>query len=345
MPSQREGSHSTTQAELLTRYFRSDGYSVTAVSSKSSRVGRLVDVALSLIRNRNRVDILMIEVYSGLSFVLADVASWIGKLFGIPTVLALHGGGFPEFESNNPGWVRRVLNRARAVVAPSTFLANAVGKATGHFVRVIPNVLSDFPNVAPRRDSAPLRLLWMRSFHPIYNPLMAVEAFSLVKKRFPDATLVMAGSDKGLEQSVRQRVSDEGLGGSVTFPGFVVGEEKAEAFSSASVYINTNTVDNSPVSVIEAWAYGVPVVSTKVGGIPDMVTDGISGLLVESGDAAGMAEKIASVIESPEVADALSQNGFEAAKRSAWDSVGPLWASVFEDARRNAESAKVEQLA
>jgi len=193
MPSQSGGNHSTTQAQLLADYFRLDGYDVTTVSSKDSRIGRLFDVAYSIIRNRNRIDILFIEVYSGLSFVLADMGSWIGKLFGIPSVLVLHGGNLPEFASEHPRWVKRVLSRARVVAAPSSFLADAMGKR-GHLVRVVPNVLGEFPDTSTEKEplSTP-KLLWMRSFHPIYNPLMAVKAFSLLKKKFPEATLVMAG--------------------------------------------------------------------------------------------------------------------------------------------------------
>lgn len=343
MPSQSGGNHSTTQAQLLVKYFRSDGYEVDAVSNKKSRIGRLIDVGYSIIRNRNRIDILLIEVYSGLSFVLADMGSWIGKMLGIPSVLVLHGGNLPELAAEHPRWVKRVLARARVVAAPSSFLAEAMGKK-GQFVRVVPNVTSEFPASTPKRSGEP-RLLWMRSFHPIYNPLMAVDMFSLLKQKFPKATMVMAGSDKGLEKTTRQYAAEKGLTDSVTFPGFLTAERKRTEFSGANIYINTNTTDNSPVSVIEAWAYGLPVVSTNVGGIPHLISDGVNGLLVNSGDAEGMAAKIESLISSPDLAKSLARNGREGAMRFSWESVGPLWANVFDAARRKEKSVEVEQLA
>lgn len=343
MPSQSGGGHSTTQAQLLAEYFRSDGYGVKSVSRKSGRAARMLDVVLSIIRNRNSIDIMLIEVYSGLSFVLADIGSWVGKMIGIPSVLVLHGGNLPDFASDHPRWVRRVLARARVVAAPSSFLAEAMGK-DGQSVRVIPNVVSEFPSAAPKRIDEP-KLLWMRSFHPIYNPMMAVEMFSLLKQKFPKATMVMAGSDKGLEKATRQYVIEKGLADSISFPGFLDPEGKAKEFTEANIYINTNTIDNSPVSVIEAWAYGLPVISTDVGGIPHIVRDGENGLLVRSGDAEGMALKLERLIDDAELADSLTKNGLESARASSWDSVGPLWATVFDDVRRKAEAAEIEQLA
>ncbi len=343
MPSQSGGNHSTTQAQLLAEYFRSEGYAVNCVSRKTGRIGRLIDVVFSIIRNRNRIDILFIEVYSGLSFILADLGSWIGKLLGIPSVLVLHGGNLPEFALEHPRWVDRVLARARAVVAPSSFLAEAIAKR-GHSITIVPNVVSEFPAAMPKRTGDP-RLLWMRSFHPIYNPLMAVDMFSLLKQKLPQATMVMAGSDKGLADATRQYAIAKGLADSISFPGFLTAEGKAKEFAGANIYINTNTIDNSPVSVIEAWAYGLPVVSTDVGGIPHLVSDGVNGLLVKSGDAEDMASKVESLINMPDLVESLTRNGRDAALRSSWDSVGPLWSSVFDAARQKTKSAEIEQLA
>lgn len=328
MPGDASGSHSITQAQLLKNHFEVDGYTVMSVSSKSSRVGRLLDVVFELSRARGRIDVLIIEVYSGLSFVMADLASLVGRFLGIPSIFVLHGGNLPEFASSNPRWVRRVLSRARVITAPSKFLANAFVNA-GYEVRVIPNVIRRFPTEVPLRSSSQPKVLWMRSFHPIYNPIMAVDAFAIVKGRFPEAVMIMAGSDKGREAETKRYVAEKGLGGCVTFPGFLDESKKPAEFAAANVYINTNTVDNSPVSVIEAWSYGVPVVSTDVGGIPNMIRDGFNGFLVRSGDALAMADRIEEIFSDNDLAGSLSRGGREEARRSTWESVAPMWASII----------------
>ena len=141
----------------------------------------------------------------------------------------------------------------------------------------------------------------------------------------------MAGSDKGLEDLTKQYVAELGLSDSVAFPGFLDAEGKAREFLDADIYLNTNIVDNSPVAVIEAWSYGLPVVTTNVGGIPFMVSHGINGLLARHGDVEGMAANIETILESPELAGSLSRNGRESARKSTWKSVRPLWERDFDE--------------
>ena len=124
-------------------------------------------------------------------------------LFGQKIIMHLHGGAMPAFMARHPHWARRVLRRAAAVVVPSAFLRAALAKFRDD-VRVIPNAV----DVAayPYRHRADLRprLFWMRTFHDVYNPELAIRAFARVRRAFPDATLVMAGQDKGTRLRAQQ---------------------------------------------------------------------------------------------------------------------------------------------
>lgn len=326
----------------MARHLRSEGHDIICVSSRTTRFGRLLDIVFTLLKHRRRMDLVLIEVYSGLGFVIADVAGWVAMAIGVPSVFVLHGGNLPGHAARHPQWTRRVLNRASIIVAPSEFLATSMSK-NGLRIRVIPNVLNAFPDAAPRTVNLKPRLLWMRSFHPIYDPITAVNAFVAVKKEVSEATLVMAGPDKGLEKETKDHVADLGLSDSVVFPGFLDAEGKAREFSNADIFITTNLIDNSPVSLIEAWSYGLLVVATDVGGIPFMVRDGVNGLLASSGDAEGVARKILALIEDPDLAAELSHNGRETARASTWEAVVPLWARAFEDALPPHEATQIRQ--
>ena len=216
----RNPGYVTTQGQILADLLTKDGYDVISVSSKINRVMRLSEIVWTILRSRRKIDVLILEVYSGLAFVIADCVSLVCKLLKIPAIFVLHGGNLPEFTRSHRSWCVRVLGRADVLVAPSSFLANELGRY-GFQIRVIPNVVSltcskgEAPN-----DSAP-RLLWMRSFHPIYNPQMALDAFAAIKREVRDATLVMAGADKGLEASIKSAARDMGLAESVRFPGFL----------------------------------------------------------------------------------------------------------------------------
>jgi glycosyltransferase involved in cell wall biosynthesis len=247
-------------------------------------------------------------------------------------VLLLHGGALPEFMAAHPRWARRVLRRARLIVAPSTYLARAV-EPHGFRARIIPNVidLRAYP-YRVRRTLTP-RMFWMRSFDPTYNPGMALETLARIRDSFPGATLVMAGQDKGMQRRVEEMAVRLGLRDAVEFPGFLDMAGKIREGERADIFISTSHVDNMPVAVVEACAMGIPVVSTAVGGIPDLLTDGVNGLLVPDGDVETMVERIQRLLRQPALAESLSREGRRVAEKSAWDTVRREWECVFAELR------------
>jgi len=317
-----------TQGVRLSAHFRSAGHEVTAVSESSSRYVRFLDTVWTLIRRSRDIDILVVHVYGGLSFLVEDAASLLGRLFGHSIIMVLHGGAMPEFMTRFPGWSARVLRRAHAIVAPSPFLAKAVG-LRGFPCRVIPNVidLRLYP-FRHRRTLAP-RLLWMRSFHDVYNPAMAIRVLERLRATHSGATLVMGGQDKGTEIETRRLARRLGLEDATRFPGFLDMEGKLREGESADIFINTSHVDNMPVAVVEAAAFGIPVVSTSVGGVMDLLTDRETALLVPDGDVDAMTGAIRLLLADQELAGRLSAGGRTLAERSGWDRVRPQWDEVF----------------
>jgi glycosyltransferase involved in cell wall biosynthesis len=154
----------------------------------------------------------------------------------------------------------------------------------------------------------------------------------------PEATLVMAGQDKGYESEVKGLARELGIDGSVRFAGFLDAESKAREGSAADIFINTNRIDNMPVAVVEAGAMGLPVVATAVGGIRDLLTEGESGLLVADGDDRAMADAILRLVREPRVAARLSANGRKLAERSSWQRVRAQWEELFSEVLEGART-------
>jgi glycosyltransferase involved in cell wall biosynthesis len=324
----RNPGHITHPGELLSDLFAAEGYPVVSASAALNRFARLADICATLVRRRNDVDIMVLQVYAAKSFVVEDVASWLARRFGLRIVMFLHGGTIPEFIERFPTWSRRVLARADVIIAPSEYLARVV-RGLGFEARIIPNFL-DLPAYPHRaRRSLRPRILWMRSFHDHYNPEMAVRVLEKLRSSVRDASLTMAGPDRGTELRVREMVRDKGLTDHVRFPGFLNMEGKAREGEDADVFINTTHLDNMPVTVLEAFAMGLPVVATRVGGIDDMLSDGANALLVPEGDAAAMADAIGRLLEDPELAARLSAGGRQVAESVSWDAVRPQWERVF----------------
>ncbi|HTO93138.1 MAG TPA: glycosyltransferase, partial [Bacteroidota bacterium] len=186
----------TTQGEILSDHLAAEGYQVISTSTVLNRYLRLVDIARTLIASRGRVDILLVQTFSGASFVVADISSWIGRRLGWKVLFHLHGGALPLYMARFPRWYRRVFDRADAMVAPSHYLAREIGKH-GYRVRVIANSLDLSDYEYRLRENVGPRLFWMRSFHTLYNPQLAVSVLARLRRDGIDATLVMAGGDKG----------------------------------------------------------------------------------------------------------------------------------------------------
>jgi len=335
----RNPGYITTQGQILADLFEEAGYSVVSFSPLLNKYRRLVDIIRTLIRQRRNIDVLIIEVYGGPSFIAEDIASWLGRRFGHRVVMWLHGGAMPEFMARFPQWARRVIGRADAIVTPSEFLARAVAPY-GFQAHVIPNVvdLSAYPFRHRQRVSP--RLFWMRTFHPFWNPLMAVRVLARLRETIPEASLVMAGRDKGFEAEARQLAEQLGLNGVVRFAGFLDLAAKVHEGQAADIFINTNRIDNMPVAVVEACALGMPVVATAVGGVPDLLKDGVTGLLVPDDDDQMMVEAIKRLLDDSELAERLSANGRRLAERSAWRQVRPQWEQLFADLKARRSTRK-----
>ena len=132
-----------------------------------------------------------------------------------------------------------------------------------------------------------------------------VDAFAQVHKKHSDWKLLIAGN--GSQEEGLTRVKRHTLGDSVVFLGWIKGEEKDAIFRSASIFCLPSYAEGFPMAVLDAWAYGIPVVTTPVGGIPDIVKDGVNGLLFTPGDVDVLANHLNRLIENGDLRAKLSQ--------------------------------------
>jgi glycosyltransferase involved in cell wall biosynthesis len=319
----------TTQGEVLAGLFATEGHPVLVSSDRIHPLARGAAHAVDLVRWRRTADVAVVSVFSGRAFALAVESVATARALGISTVAWLHGGNLPELGAAHPRWARRLLTGVDAVVAPSTFLArwaDSIRPGT----EVIPNVLDlGAYEFRPRRRLRP-RLLWMRTFQELYDPALAVRALGVLRELGVDASLTMAGQDKGLLAPTRDLVHALDLQDSVRFPGFASGSTKLALFADHDVFLNTNRVDNAPVTVLEAAASGLVVVSTAAGGIPDLLPDGEAAVLIAPDDAGAMASAVATLLAEPATAAALAEAARVIAARSGWPNVRDRWLHLFD---------------
>ena len=193
--------------------------------------------------------------------------------------------------------------------------------------KAIPNIvdLSQFRF----RSRTPLRphLVCTRGFHPYYRVDLVVRAFAQVQKVFPDACLDLAGVGP-VEKEIRDLVHQLKLSG-VRFLGAIPRTEIGRAYDEADIFVNASSVDNMPVSVLEAFASGTPVVSTAPEGMRYLIDHERTGLLSQPGAAAPLAENILRMLRDEELGSRLAANAYEESRRYRWASVRENWLAAY----------------
>jgi glycosyltransferase involved in cell wall biosynthesis len=179
-------------------------------------------------------------------------------------------------------------------------------------------------------------LIVTRNLEPIYDIPTAIRAIHGVRKVMPGARLTVAGT--GPESGRLQALVEElGLQSCVSFSGRIDNADIPGLYASADCMLNPSTVDNMPISILEAFASGVPVVSTAAGGIPDMVEDSVSALLVPISDSLQMGEAALRVLGNVSLAASMRNAGLQAAARYAWPTVREQWLQVYRRLAQNPE--------
>jgi glycosyltransferase involved in cell wall biosynthesis len=298
---------------------------------------RLVPYVWRLWRVIGQTDLVHVMANSGWSWHLfAAPAIWIGKLRGKPVVVNYRGGEAAAFLRTSARAVNASMRLASALVVPSGFLQE-VFRPHGMQAQIVPNIV-DLVRFYARGTSmaCPPVLLVARNLEPLYDNMTAIRAFQMVLQSVPDARLVIAGTGPQ-EQELRAFVRAQGLDASVQFAGRLERDAMAAQYRAADLVLNPSLADNMPNSVLEAWASGVPVVSTNVGGIPHLARDGVNASLVPPADPVAMAQACVTLLTDPGLWQARAQAGLEAARRYTWTSVQPVLLAVYMRALRRAQ--------
>jgi len=322
--------HTRSVGEELGLRLQQRGWQVLSASGQTNRLLRLADMLATAIFHARQYRVALVEVYSGPAFTWAEAVCAALRLLKKPFVLALHGGGLPEFAQSNPRRVARLLGSAAAVVTPSRWIA--VSLATLHSnIQYIPNAIQVDQYPYTLRGNITPRLSWLRAFHIIYQPWLAVEALSNLRKIFPSANLLMIGPDKGdsaLEKTNSALCALE-LQDAVVIGGGVDKSEVPTWLNRADIFLNTTTYESFGVSLLEAAACGLPIVTTNVGELPYLWADGSEALLVPPNDPVAMANAIHRILSEPGLAEKLSFNGRKKAEQFDWSIVLPQWEKLF----------------
>jgi glycosyltransferase involved in cell wall biosynthesis len=219
------------------------------------------------------------------------------------------------------------MRLADEIVVPSGYLVDVFARF-GLRARSIFNFV-EIERIPYRERPAPRPVfLSNRNLEPMYNVGCVLRAFAAVQRRVPDASLLVAGF--GSQREELEALARTLQLRNVDFVGRVRPDEMPALYDRADVYLNAPDIDNMPTSVIEAYAAGLPVVTTDAGGIPYIVEQERTGLMVPRNDHEALAAAALRLLEEPGVAHRLAAAArAECLARYVWPAVRREWESMY----------------
>lgn len=316
----------STQVDILSDLLRKEGYSIGICSLKGTVLTR-IKALTRICKVAKNYDVIHIHACSRWGFVPAVIGIKVGKKLGKKIVLTYHGGGAKSFFGKHTRLVKKYLGQTDTNIVLSGFLCEVFCQYDIPCV-IVPNIIELREGVYRDRASILPNFISIRSFTPTYNMLCTLKAFQTVKQKFPQATLTLLGGGplrSELEAFVCEQKIDD-----VNFVGVVPNEVVYDYLDKADVMLSSPLTDNMPVSLLEGFNAGLLVISSRVGGVPYMIQDGVNGLLFSSENAKEMADKMIQAIENQEKTKEMIRNAHEDLRSYSWENNREKYFSIYQ---------------
>ena len=282
---------------------------------------------LSLLLRVYKYDVIHVFSASYFSFVLAPTpAILIGKLYRRKILLNYHSG---EAEDHLRRWRRTAIPTIRlvdSVVVPSEYLVR-VFASYGLNATAIYNLIDT--SKFRFRERAPLRPVFLsnRNLESHYGVDRVLRAFALIQEKVPEASLTIAGD--GSQAKALKALAQELNLQNERFIGQVAPFAIADVYDATDIFLNGSEIDNQPLSILEAFSCGLPVVTTDAGGIPDIVEDGRTGMVVPRGDYEELAKRAIMLLNNPALTKHIIEQARQECLKYSWEAVRYPWMNVY----------------
>jgi glycosyltransferase involved in cell wall biosynthesis len=275
-----------------------------------------------------RADILHIFSAGLHSYTLWTIPALLaGRLFGKKIIVNYRDGQAEEHLARHRTALP-TLRWADRIVTPSGFLVDVFARH-GIAAQAIFNIIDAGKfRYRPRARLRPV-LLTNRILEPLYNVPCILRAFARIQQRYPDATLTIAHD--GPCRPALERMAQELNLRHVRFLGRVPHSQIRELYDEADIYLTTPNIDCMPGSLLECMASGLPIVATRAGGIPYIVGDRETALLVDLDDDAAVAERCFELLEQPDLVERLTAAGRHEVERYQGGPVRDQWLALYRE--------------
>ncbi len=253
-----------------------------------------------LLFDRN-IKIVHIHTASYNRFYFNTFYSRIAKFFKKKVIMHIHGGGFAEYYNTNPKWIKSKLLECDVVVALTNswklFFENTVGCNN---VVQIDNIVEPPQYIQTKTDSGCKHFLFLGKVCREKGVFDLLEVINEKKNELNGKMVLHVGGGGEIEK-LKKYIEENSLENIVKFEGWVSGDKKISLLNSCDTYILPSYAEGLPISILEALSYGHYILSTNVGGIPEIITCKDEGILITPGDKQALYSSIKHIIEDKEI--------------------------------------------
>lgn len=292
----------------------------------------ILSIIIKLLCDR-KIKIVHIHTASYNSFRRSAIFVKIAKFFHKKVILHIHGGGFREYYATNPQKISSILNSCDCIITLTeswqTFFKQIT---TCKHIEIIENITSPPQSKAIPNDS---------KFHLLFLGLVTeqkgiydlIEVIAEHKVEFDNKLTLHIGGN-GEKGKLIDLISKNNIADLITYEGWVSGDKKTDLLNIADAFILPSYTEGLPISILEAMSYGLPILSTPVGGIPEIVENGVNGYLFQPGDKNGIFQAILQLLSNKDLAKQMGDESLAKAKRhmpcNVSDALSKLYFSLID---------------
>jgi len=262
---------------------------------------------------KKNIELIHIHTASRGSFLRKYITFKIAKVFRKKIVFHIHGAEFELFYNESQNCIKKeitkALNASDLIIVLSNEWKKTISEiSTNNNIKVLynPTVIKEIAHV----ESESINVLFMGRLGKRKGIYDIIEAAKLLKN--PNIEINLYG-DGNLEE-FEKLIVDKNLQEKIKIRGWISGVEKDEVLKNSDIFLLPSYNEGLPMSILEAMAFGLPTISTPVGGIPEAVEDGVNGFIVQPGDYVTLAEKIDLLANDKPLREQMGQEGYKMAK-------------------------------
>lgn len=318
-------------AQVLNLYnaLTSDGYNVEIFNTKGNYLKRAF-MFFPLLKKSYSYNVLHAHGCSDFGFFPILLTVIIGIILRKKKIITFHGGGADVFLRKHNWWATSILKKANNIIVMSSYLESVFTKYSIQ-TKVVPNIFEKDCYLSKKNYTYP-KIISIRSLESIYNIDDIIRSFSIIKVKYPKASLKIVG-DGSKRQSLEKLVENLRLA-DVTFSGRINNDRIVEALQDSNIFISASSFDNQPFSILEAFICGLPVIATNIGGIPDMIQNGVNGLLFKPKNYKEIVHYVDWIMKNKRKTQNIIRNGKDSLAHYSWDEQKDVMKYLYDCSKR-----------